>query len=386
MQQKELEEEHRQSSHGQLQTEYVRDSSTALEGVRSTQGDGISTTVGYQTAGIMPAGTGSGQGSTVPSSAYLRHNRDEFNIDLEDIMVMEAIWLSIQEQEESQRHFEPNLQGPLSIDISSHCASAQGRNTNYSMEGQANVVNPGDASERSSLTGGLAGVIAKLAERHVTGGSSPETQSFDPADGFGSFGTHTDFQLERPPTNDDVELGEELNEVFEDSRNPMTSLERNTDTLDDDNDQLLKAALEGSSRTERTHPCDMHASCCESDDIGKVDRDSSRYQEACPSSMSNQSSQKFSDEVLGARSEAVRPIETRICGDTTFFKLSSQGLTTAYEQAYDNPVEGGGMSLVPKNFEEQMRLAMALSLAEAQTESGFRLGEEGSCQILNNTS
>lgn len=90
-----------------------------------------------------------------------RQNReDEFDLDLEDIMVMEAIWLSIQG---NGRH--GNLSSvdtaPLEQFISEdRCASAS-------------IVTPAEtATSSSSPSGGLACAIAALAERQQVSGDS----------------------------------------------------------------------------------------------------------------------------------------------------------------------------------------------------------------------
>ncbi|CAM6047369.1 unnamed protein product [Sphagnum compactum] len=74
---------------------------------------------------------------------------DEFDLDLEDIMVMEAIWLSIQEQ--GARHRYRDDEPPFDIQ-----EQAPGRH--------------------NSVTGGLAGAIAALAERQVAGGDTITAQ------------------------------------------------------------------------------------------------------------------------------------------------------------------------------------------------------------------
>ncbi|KAB5521303.1 hypothetical protein DKX38_025622 [Salix brachista] len=84
-------------------------------------------------------------------------NRDaEFDLDLEDIMVMEAIWLSIQEKRKKN---------PLCGDAA---PPAQ-----YTMEErQATPAMAILAESSSSPSGGLACAIAALAERQQTGGES----------------------------------------------------------------------------------------------------------------------------------------------------------------------------------------------------------------------
>ncbi|KAF2314469.1 hypothetical protein GH714_026780 [Hevea brasiliensis] len=93
----------------------------------------------------------------VPSQYSIRHsphyrpNRDdEFDLDLEDIMVMEAIWLSIQENGKQK--------GPV--------YTAATSSENYTVEGHygSQAMAPVTGSS-SSPSGGLASAIAALAER-----------------------------------------------------------------------------------------------------------------------------------------------------------------------------------------------------------------------------
>ncbi|KAI5605193.1 hypothetical protein BDE02_01G335100 [Populus trichocarpa] len=83
---------------------------------------------------------------------------DEFDLDLEDIMVMEAIWLSIQENGRQKN--------PLCGDAA---PPAQ-----YTMEARyvTPAMAPPLAGSSSSPSGGLACAIAALAERQQTGGES----------------------------------------------------------------------------------------------------------------------------------------------------------------------------------------------------------------------
>ncbi|WCJ32351.1 E3 ubiquitin-protein ligase GW2 [Euphorbia peplus] len=94
-----------------------------------------------------------------PPPPHYRVNRDdEFDLDLEDIMVMEAIWLSIQENGRQK--------SPLYVDVAS--------SENYAVQShyalQPTV--PVTGSSSSSPSGGLACAIAALAERQQLGGES----------------------------------------------------------------------------------------------------------------------------------------------------------------------------------------------------------------------
>ncbi|CAL0310719.1 unnamed protein product [Lupinus luteus] len=95
-----------------------------------------------------------------PPSA--RTNRDdEFDVDLEDIMVMEAIWLSIQENE--RQGYLSSADATPGQDIAdNHCTSS--------------VIGPQTGSS-SSPSGGLACAIAALAERQQTAEESSTSSS-----------------------------------------------------------------------------------------------------------------------------------------------------------------------------------------------------------------
>lgn len=96
--------------------------------------------------------------SAVRQHSHLRGNRDdEFDLDLEDIMVMEAIWLSIQE---SGRHRDPAY-GDVSAS-EQHVAEDR-----FVSPAMASV-----AGSSSSPSGGLACAIAALAERQQMVGES----------------------------------------------------------------------------------------------------------------------------------------------------------------------------------------------------------------------
>ncbi|XP_042478393.1 E3 ubiquitin-protein ligase DA2L isoform X2 [Macadamia integrifolia] len=97
----------------------------------------------------------------VPSSmqsSCSRHNReDEFDLDLEDIMVMEAIWLSIQVND-AQRH-------------PTHIAAAPAEQFVTGDQYASPAMVP--LAEASSPSGGLACAIASLAERQHMDGNPP---------------------------------------------------------------------------------------------------------------------------------------------------------------------------------------------------------------------
>ncbi|KAL1813004.1 hypothetical protein ACET3Z_023069 [Daucus carota] len=96
----------------------------------------------------------------------LRQNReDEFDLDLEDVMVMEAIWLSIQEDGRHRNPTYSNAAPPEQYISEDQCVpAAAGPLTETSVSS-------------SSPSGGLACAIAALAERQQIGGDSSSSYS-----------------------------------------------------------------------------------------------------------------------------------------------------------------------------------------------------------------
>lgn len=105
-----------------------------------------------------------------------RQNReDEFDLDLEDIMVMEAIWMSIQEE---GKHQNPPYADTAAEEYTTEnrfvCSSAMVPIAECSSS----------MTSSSSPSGGLACAIADLAERQQTGGESSSSGNYSPAAGF----------------------------------------------------------------------------------------------------------------------------------------------------------------------------------------------------------
>lgn len=114
-------------------------------------------------AGEIAASQDSCTATTVRQPPQSRQIRDdEFDLDLEDIMVMEAIWLSIQENgwhrnpAQGQAIPSEHVTGDRYVSSSAMAASAE---------------------SSSSPSGGLACAIAALAERQQTGGESSTSRT-----------------------------------------------------------------------------------------------------------------------------------------------------------------------------------------------------------------
>lgn len=110
-----------------------------------------------------------------PTHAPLNRD-DEFDLDLEDIMVMEAIWLSIQEQ--GPQRYSENVTGSVGFEAQTSSSHVTARNQDFRMGPNESFTGPTppqnvDSSvplQRISVTGGFAGAIAAFAERQVAGG------------------------------------------------------------------------------------------------------------------------------------------------------------------------------------------------------------------------
>ncbi|XP_024019026.1 uncharacterized protein LOC21405290 isoform X1 [Morus notabilis] len=94
-----------------------------------------------------------------PPPPLRAHREDEFDLDLEDIMVIEAIWLSIQE---SGRNKTSNI-----VD-----APSSGQYVTEDCYVSPSLAPVAGSSSSSSPSGGLACAIAALAERQQMGGES----------------------------------------------------------------------------------------------------------------------------------------------------------------------------------------------------------------------
>ncbi|XP_004243185.1 E3 ubiquitin-protein ligase DA2L [Solanum lycopersicum] len=210
-----------------------------------------------------------------------RQNReDDFDLDLEDIMVMEAIWLSIQENGRNR-----------SMDYSDVGPSEQ-----YTEEDHRCVpaVNPTASGSSSSPSGGLACAIAALAERQQMSGESS------------SYSRNMSSSYNEHPSCDRFSNGEEL-----------------------ENDDYPHA--EGT----------MHVS---PESHLEIPREDGEWADHGSMVAEVGTSYAVSDEM---EDDASFPLQGEMVSD----------------------LQPNTSSIVPENFEEQMMLAMAVSLAEASARS-----------------
>ncbi|KAK2968732.1 hypothetical protein RJ640_005919 [Escallonia rubra] len=210
-----------------------------------------------------------------------RQNRDDdFDLDLEDIMVMEAIWLSIQEDGKPRHPVYSEAAPSEQYLLEDHHVSAA----------MAPV-----AESSSSPSGGLACAIAALAERQQGGGESSSNHSgnipaYNMLPGCSRFSNR-----EERLTQNYLPSGSSL-EVSPDSRQAMTREDREWGV-----DHISEVAEVGTS----------YAGSDAAEDAGR---------------------------------------------NTSF----------PQEDEVESSFQTGTVPIVPESFEEQMMLAMAVSLAEAR--------------------
>ncbi|XP_071697161.1 E3 ubiquitin-protein ligase DA2L-like [Rutidosis leptorrhynchoides] len=106
-------------------------------------------------------------GATVRHPSCSRENRDdEFDLDPENIMLMEAIWLSFQEDNKHQHH---NTNYGDAAQLAKYATEV------HALASIAPQAESSSSASSSSPSGGLACAIAALAERQQTGVSESST-------------------------------------------------------------------------------------------------------------------------------------------------------------------------------------------------------------------
>jgi len=339
-----------------------------------------------------------------PSSGFSRNNRDdEFDLDLEDIMVMEAIWLSIQEQGARHRYRddEPRMSTPS--------GSFPTLMTNYSLgsDGETDLgeiilppppppppllpvpapLSAFDIQEQApgrhnSVTGGLAGAIAALAERQVAGGDTITAQQSilsvlppDPAM------VSRRREVDNPGTNVQFEIPSYREEPHE-TADPSEPLQRKRSNGSPVIRKIGCLMVEDSaSEDERgTEPTSAEV------EFWKSQREGEHGSPQIRDSENPNTSEGLANWVSSTQQEYVAASMTKSSGDQSSEQVEvgtsfSSSIPSASELPWEAPEippdgrNGEGSSseeagrksaVVPESFEEQMMLAMALSLAEAQ--------------------
>ncbi|KAI5066382.1 hypothetical protein GOP47_0019006 [Adiantum capillus-veneris] len=177
-----LQEVQRMTSANEQDAGSDTDSVPAIQPVQTSQLESVTRQIAGPQIGTEPAPEGAActasQASRLGGSTFHRLNRvEDFDLDLEEIMVMEAIWLSIQEQGQTLAN-RPQLRRVLN-----NARSALDENS--VTENVAPVLQESHETQlsigRSSVTSGLAGAIAALAERQATSSESIPTGSNEPS-------------------------------------------------------------------------------------------------------------------------------------------------------------------------------------------------------------
>lgn len=297
-----------------------------------------------------------------PSGAIrARHRDDDFDLDLEDIMVMEAIWLSIQEQGARHRFSDgeatrsvPNRPAGLALENS---FSSELDGTNTRAPPPPAVPEPESWHQHSGRQGtaavGLAGAIAALAEQQAV---SPNT----------THAIHPTVTSSLQPSLSDDHSVPEVSNINEE---PLVST----------GDAPASQAHESSQRSEELPQSGRENGVREMPVVvstsgrGKSDAENSSraFEKLANWVSSTQKEYKGSSVNTWLGDQSSERVEVG-----TSFSSSVPSASDLPWEAPDIPSDSrngessGGFNndkvLVPDSFEEQMMLAMALSLADAQ--------------------
>ncbi|KAI5076545.1 hypothetical protein GOP47_0008610 [Adiantum capillus-veneris] len=288
-------------------------------------------------------------------SSFQRLNRgDDFDLDLEEIMVMEAIWLSIQDQGQSHQDQHQLLTA------SDHARIATNEN------GTADITTPvQELSEtrtltgRGTVTGGLAGAIAALAERQATrADSSNGNPSSDQSRASNRNAVNSEGNLVSMSSNEQLSRG-----MIPDVTSSDVEAEQG---------QTEKCL------TEEIAPQTEDAGGEELNNWIEVSIDSGR---TISPLVGGESRSSMSDWLQDQSSEAVEVGTSFSSSIPSASDLPWEGSDFGAQQSIESIEEPPGstqqpIAMLPDSFEEQVMLAMALSLAEAQAQA-WRQREQG---------
>ncbi|XP_024543246.1 protein sip5 isoform X1 [Selaginella moellendorffii] len=298
---------------------------------------------------------------------YAPYNRDEdFDLDLEDIMVMEAIWLSIQEQ---------GNQRPIDS-ISEHPFPSALNGLQYEIQDSplTNLEPSEIRGRRGSVTGGFASAIAALAERQVTGntgGMEPagesDAESNDSGAVSNAHGSSETQSLEehiRIVSGTDESLTEEKAEKssVEESGVEAAAMALTTLRATGSNTNTSMTSTNTSNNNENLTRWIRRGMSVEVSPDALLDQGSevveagTSFCSSVPSLLPWEAPEEDDPGNGGGAASAAAPGTNG----------SNPGGAAALLQPAANDSAASTASVVPESFEEQMMLAMALSLAEAQ--------------------
>ncbi|KAH9551396.1 hypothetical protein CY35_09G013500 [Sphagnum magellanicum] len=336
-----------------------------------------------------------------PNFGFSQHDRDdEFDLDLEDIMVMEAIWLSIQEEGAQDRYRDDERRITAVPRSLSTLMTNFGLGSGGEMDLGAIMVPPPpsflsllpppsvlDTQEqalgrRSSVTGGLACAIAALAERQVTGF---DTSAQQPVSATLPCNPAVVSQREEvSETNQECHIVDE-EEALE-TAFPSESFHRNNDGLPvsrkignrmvkDSASQDERGSLQTSSpmvdfsNSERERECASPIRDSGSTNVSEGLANwvsSTQWEYEGAASITKWSSDHSSEQVeVGTSfSSSSIPSASELPWEAADFP--PDGRSGESSSSHHSMEAGGKSTVVPEGYEEQMMLAMALSLADAQ--------------------
>lgn len=305
------------------------------------------------------------------------HREDDFDLDLEDIMVMEAIWLSIQEQGSQQQPLLSTRTISGAPVLSGNEAN-QNCTRNNNLETVPQVQLSGDTRDvegRSSVTGGLAGAIAALAERQALSSENGVSRQVPSSNDVSENDLTCMENSENSMNADGVDgapLGiiEPLND--ETTGECASSYTPTSFTTQLDSDVVTAAEQQGQigekAQTEEIQSPSQDGGQELSSWI-EVSVESGR---ALSPHIRGESRGSISDWMLDHSSEAVEVGTSFSSSVPSASELPWEAPDIAPQNAEctcDPPGLTPSAAMLPESFEEQMMLAMALSLAEAQAQA-----------------
>lgn len=323
-----------------------------------------------------------GHAARAQGPLFSRFNReDDFDLDLEDIMVMEAIWLSIQEQGQPQT--EPFLaaQQIPSVSPMSRNETSQNCMANNNRDTGSHVRVSGDTREvsgRNSVTGGLAGAIAALAEQQVLpveNGAEQIPQNRQVSEnelGNVEDGEHivnVNSSNEAPFGTNEVSNGNNTGEFASDYAAPGFYRQpgRHGQTEEEQQGPIGEKVLAEEMRSQQ------HNSGQGLDSWIEVSVESGR---ALSPHVRGGSTGSISDWMLDHSSEAVEVGTSFSSSVPSASDLPWEAPDILAPQTTECTGDLSGLPppspMLPESYEEQMMLAMALSLAEAQAQARSR--------------
>ncbi|GLJ17383.1 hypothetical protein SUGI_0301980 [Cryptomeria japonica] len=288
-----------------------------------------------------------------------RQNRGEdgFDLDLEDIMIMEAIWLSLQEHG-SHRIPGPCISGfestiPRRLSEAPGLVESRGSTISNTVLGDSR-----EATPNSSVTGGLACAIAALAERQILNVDSMAVRQRSESQRIDGDVTESGM-IESQDVSQDSTSGQQ-------DLSPSNICEQACDHLETDEheQQAFPEEPVNNSELEDEREPEAHAS----ENWIEVSPESGRALSQC---LREGSRSSVSDWMFDHSSEVVE-VGTSFSSSipsASDLPWEAPDVPQNADVSADPPSLSAQPYVVPESYEEQMMLALAISLAEAQARS-----------------